>query len=209
MGVWLEHELLKPPPALTNNQIAAIRRDVAAGNKLAIVILGGGRNVMAPEYGLSVLTSTSLLRLHYAIWLAAQTGAPMLYSGGVGHESRIGVTEAETAARIAERDYGRPIKWLERESRDTRENATRSVALLKENGIAQVVVVTHGSHMRRALRAFEFESERVGIRLTLVPAPMGSAQPSERAALAWLPSRDGFARVHTVLHEYLAYLLGA
>ena len=40
------------------------------------------------------------------------------------------------------------------ESRDTRENAARTLALLKPAGIDHIVLVTHGYHMPRALRAF-------------------------------------------------------
>jgi uncharacterized SAM-binding protein YcdF (DUF218 family) len=209
VGLWLERLLLKPPPVLTQDQIGAIKRDVAAGRKTVIVILGGGRNAMSPEYGLSTLTATSMLRLHYAIWLARQTGAPMLFSGGVGHEGTVGVSEAETAARVAEHDYGRPIKWLESESRDTKENATRSVALLKQHGLSDVVLVTHGNHMKRSLRAMQLEAERASFQLNLTPAPVGIATPHDRPVLAWTPSRAGFADVHTVLHEALGFLLGA
>ena len=41
------------------------------------------------------------------------------------------------------------------------------------------------------------------------PAPMGLAQPSERAVMQWLPSNGGFQRTRIVVHELAGMLLGA
>jgi uncharacterized SAM-binding protein YcdF (DUF218 family) len=209
VGEWLERALLRPPAPVSADRIAEIKRGLAGGNKTAIVVLGGGREALAPEYGLSNLNRRSLSRLHYGVWLSRQTGAPILYSGGVGLAEGVGVSEAETAARIAERDYGRPLMWIEPESRDTRGNAARSVALLKPVGVSEIILVTHGWHMRRAVRAFESESQRADARMRIVPAPMGLAASSERAVLRWMPSSEGFDRVRMVLREAAGLLFGA
>jgi uncharacterized SAM-binding protein YcdF (DUF218 family) len=210
VGYWLEQTLVRPPPVLAPDRIAEIKRIASAGtNKVAIVVLGGGREALAPEYGLANLGAQSLQRLHYGIWLSRQTGAPILFSGGVGHADAVGVTEAEAAARIAERDYGKPLTWLESESRDTRENATRSIALLKPQGISDLVVVTHGTHMPRAVRAFEAEAQRASAPMRVWAAPMGLAPPGERPALRWMPSVEGVRRVRWSLHELGGLLLGA
>jgi uncharacterized SAM-binding protein YcdF (DUF218 family) len=210
LGYWLERSALKPPPPLAPERIEEIKRIAnTAGNKVAIVILGGGREAMAPEYGLANLNHRSLQRLHYGVWLARQTGAPILFSGGIGHADSVGVSEAEAAARIAERDYGKAISWTESESRDTRENAVRSVAMLKPAGITDLVLVTHGYHMPRAMRAFQIEAQRAASPIRVWPAPMGLAQPSERATLHWLPSSEGFDRVRVTVHELAGLLFGA
>jgi uncharacterized SAM-binding protein YcdF (DUF218 family) len=210
VGHWLEKAVLKPPPALAPDRIAEIKRITgSAGSKVAIVVLGGGREAMAPEYGLGNLNHFSLQRLHYGVWLARQTGAPLLFSGGVGHAEKVGVSEAEIAARIAENDFGKPLTWTETESRDTRENAVRSVAVLKPAGITDLVLVTHGFHMPRALRAFQLEAQRAGTPMRVWPAPMGLAPPSERAVMQWLPSNRGFQKNRVVVHELAGMLLGA
>jgi uncharacterized SAM-binding protein YcdF (DUF218 family) len=210
IGVWLERLALEPPPALSPERIGEIKRIAGtADKKVAIVVLGGGREAMAPEYGLANLKYLSLQRLHYGIWLSHQTGAPMLFSGGVGHAQSVGTSEAEIAARIAEKDYGRPLTWTETESRDTRENAVRSVALLKTGSVTDIVLVTHGFHMPRAMRAFQLEAQRAGTPMRVWPAPMGLAQPSDRSVMLWLPTNDGFQRVRFVLHELAGLLLGA
>jgi len=210
VGYWLQQVALKPPAALSPERVAEIKRIVSSPpSKVAIVVLGGGREPMAPEYGGSNLTDISLQRLHYGVWLSRQTGAPLMFSGGVGHGDSIGTSEAEAAARIAERDYGKPLTWSEGESRDTRENAARSIAMLKTAGITDLVLVTHGYHMPRAVRAFQVGAQRAEVPMRVWAAPMGLAPPSDHIALRWLPSNEGFRRVRFVLRELAGLLMGA
>ena len=54
-------------------------RDAGAG---AIVVLGGGRNRGALEYGGETLDAASLGRVRYGARLARLTGLPLLVSGG-------------------------------------------------------------------------------------------------------------------------------
>ena len=49
----------------------------------AIVVLGGGRYPVAPEYGGDTVSSSTLVRLRYAAHLHRQTGLPILVSGGM------------------------------------------------------------------------------------------------------------------------------
>jgi uncharacterized SAM-binding protein YcdF (DUF218 family) len=208
-GEWLQQRLLNTPPPMAAERIGEVKRAVAGGKKFAIVVLGGGREAMAPEYGVSNLKDLSLSRLHFGLWLSRQTGAPVMFSGGVGLAESVGISEAEAAARIAERDYGRALTWIESESRDTRENAARSIAMLKSAAVTDVIVVTHGWHMQRAMRAFEAEARRAGAAIQIVAAPMGLASTSERPVLTWMPTVEGFARVRHVLREAAGLLFGA
>jgi uncharacterized SAM-binding protein YcdF (DUF218 family) len=205
-GQALSALLLRPPPALSAARIDALRREAHAGRDVAIIVLGGGREVRAPEYGLSSLTAEALERLRFGVWLGRETGIPVGFSGGTGFGRTDGASEAQIAARIAASDFNRPLRWSEEESRDTRENAGRSVALLQPAGIRKIVLVTHGWHMRRALRAFEAASRG---RIEIVAAPMGLAPRVERPELRWLPSAPGFVLVHHVLHEALGLAMGS
>ena len=114
--------------------------------------------------------------------------------------------EAQVAARIAANEFGRPLKWIEDGSRDTRENAARSVALLRAAGIRRIVLVTHGWHMPRALRAFEAAA---GSDIRIEAAPMGLARGAETPALTWMPTTQGMALVRNVLRELLGRIAGA
>ncbi len=203
VGLGLTQWLLRPPPALSQAEIADLKR----APKTAIVVLGAGRRLLAPEYGISSLKLHTVERLRYGIWLSRETGLPLAYSGGVGHGAPAGPSEAEIAARVAEREFGRPLRWQEGESRDTRENALKTVALLLPQGIEQIVLVTDGNHMRRALG--NFERAAAGARLRLVAAPMGLPSGGRLRLRDWLPSTDGFEDTCIALHEWLGILAGA
>lgn len=203
VGKTLVNGLLKPPLALGAEQIA----DLKKAPRTAIVVLGGGRKLLAPEYGVSTLNWRSIERLRYGLWLSRETGLPVAFSGGVGLGAEPGPTEAEIAGRIAEREFGRPLRWQEAESRDTRENALRTVALLHGQGIDQIVVVTHDSHMPRSMRNFERAGAALNIRL--VAAPLGGEGSGRIRPVDWLPSRSGFDLTSVSLHEWLGLLAGA
>jgi len=203
LGHGLRLWLLPVPPALMDRQVAELKR----APKTAIVVLGGGRRLLAPEYGMSTLHERSIERLRYGLWLAKETSLPVAFIGGVGHGAPPGPAEAEIAARIAEREFGRPLRWTETESRDTRENAVRTLALLEPLGIEQIVLVTHGYHMPRAM--LNFQRASAGKRMTLVAAPMGMPAAGALRASDWLPTVDGFETTRLVLHEWLGRWMGA
>ena len=203
LTMGLTHWLLKPPPALLDVQISELKR----APRTAIVVLGGGRRLLAPEYGVSTLLERGIERLRYGMWLSRETGLPMAFSGGVANGAPAGPTEAEIAARIADKEFGRPLRWTENESRDTRENALRTVALLEPQGIDRIVLVTHAYHMPRALRNFQRAAE--GRKLTIIAAPMGMRGGSQLSTNDWLPSANGFDGTRIILHEWFGRLFGA
>ena len=225
-GLWLtactgfarviEPLLLAASPPLGAERIAALRaegRSAVGSNavnsgrsEVAILVLGGGVEPYAPEYGMSNLSSYSLESLRYGLWLGRETGWPVGFSGGIGWGNQSGAAEAEVAAGIATREYGHPLRWVEAESRDTRENAARSLPLLKTSGVRHVLLVTRGWHMQRAMALFDAAADS-GIRIEA--APMGLAAKVEIPLLSWLPTSAGFERVRLVLREWLGWKLGA
>jgi len=206
----LTRALLPPVSALQPADLARLKQaNSARTGESAIVVLSGGRETLAPEYGVSNLTPRAMARLRYGLWLSRETGIPLAYSGGVGFGVSGGAPEAEIAGRIAAQEFGRPIKWLETRSRDTRENANIMIGILRNAGVRHVVVVSHGWHMPRAMHAFE-EAVRAGPgEIALTAAPMGLALPIETPWLRWLPSNEGQERVRTVLREWIGRLSGA
>lgn len=209
LGKLMRQTVHVPPPALAPDALPALRKRSEAGGDTAIVVLGGGRRELSPEYGVSNLSLLGIERLRYGLWLARETRLPVAFSGGLGHAGRPGATEAEIAARIAEREFGRPLKWVEDRSRDTAENGLLTVELLKKAGVRRIVLVTHDFHMPRALRAFQRASDREGWPLEMVPAPVGLTPLYEWEWQDWMPSRTGHWDSQLMLHEWLGYLLGA
>ena len=209
VGEALLRALTKPPAPLGATAI----KDLARGPKTVIVVLGAGRRLLAPEYGDAEPSSYAVERLRYGAFLARQTGQPLAFSGGLAYGADPGPTEAEAARRAAARDFGLRLAWVEDRSRDTNENAIRTVAIAREQGIERIVVVTHGFHMRRSLAAFERAvGRRSGRPIELVAAPMGLPTPPEPGTFApgdWLPSVEGFTATRLALHEWIGRLAGA
>lgn len=220
LGLWLsacsgfagalQAQLLEAAPALGAARLAELKSQAATASGkpgVAIVVLGGGAEPYAPEYGGGSLSRESLERLRYGLWLGRQTGWPVAFSGGLGWAARAGEPEADVAARIALEDFQQPLRWVENTSRDTRENAARTLPLLKQAGITHIVLVTHGWHMQRARALFDGAAAASGMHIE--PAPMGLAESSQLPVLDWLPSSDGFRQTRLVLREWLGLRLGA
>lgn len=165
----------------------------------AIVVLGGGRDRPAPEYGGETVSRPTLARLRYAARLYFETGLPVLVSGG-----RVFGGERSEAALMREalREFDVAVRWAEDQSRNTAENARLSAELLAEQGADEAVLVTDAWHMARAVSAFE------GAGVGVIPAPTGFHLGSADAPLAlrWLPSADGLEMSARALHEYVGRL---
>jgi uncharacterized SAM-binding protein YcdF (DUF218 family) len=209
IAVALQNFALRPPPVLRSDAIAEWKsgtRDGKPTPSTAIVVLGGGRDRRAAEYGVSNLQAPSLERLRYGLWLGRETGLPVAYSGGVGWGQEGEAPEAEVAARIARDEFNRPLRWTDARSRDTRENAALTVPMLREAGVREIIVVTHGYHIPRAMRVF---NEQAGEDIRVIAAPIGLLVPGDRPVLDWLPSSHGFTQVRNVLRELLGLLVRA
>ncbi len=221
IGLWLlacsgfasalQSLLIEATPPLRAARLAELRtQQVAASpgeSPVAIVVLGGGAEPYAPEYDAGNLAAASLERLRYGLWLARRTGCPVAFSGGIGWAGRPGVPEAQVAQRIATEDFRQPLRWLENTSRDTRENAEHTLALLAGAGVKRIVLVTHGWHMQRARTLFEAAARSSRIRIE--PAPMGLARQTQLPVLDWLPSSAGFTHSRLVMREWLGWRLGS
>jgi uncharacterized SAM-binding protein YcdF (DUF218 family) len=207
-GEWLEQRFLQPALPLTAESLPGLRRELA-GNRAAVLVLGAGRDLYAPEYGEAMLDDASLRRLHYGLWLARRIEQPVMVSGGIRLADRGERPTAEIAERMARQDYGRPLRWIEAQSRDMRGMARNTLPVLARQQIGTIVLVTDRAQMRRARRALEDAAEIAGLTITVLPAPLGNAQSSRQHLLDWLPSAEGYVRVHTALYELGAWWTGS
>lgn len=211
-GVWLcgtegLGELLMrgigEPPLMQPAQMEGLRGRTDG----AVLVLGGGVQQFAPEYGTSSTNRLTAERLAYGVWLSRRSGWPLGFTGGVGWTTRgRQQTEASVVERVTAEHYGLGLRWAEARSRDTRQNATYTLPLLAAAGVKHVLLVTHDVHMRRALRAFDAEAAALGIRVT--PAPVGRREDALNSFSDWCPSVEGFARVRYIVYEALAWWSG-
>ncbi len=161
----------------------------------AIVVLGGGRDINAPEYGGDTLGWASLERLRYGAKLQRQTGLPLLVTGGKPDGGEL--SEGEIMRRVLEREFGVPVRWVEDRSDNTRENAYFSRELLKGSGVQTIYLVTHAWHMPRAKRVFEAAGFKV------VPAGVGFHQTKAPTALDFLPDARALEGSARYIHEII------
>lgn len=169
------------------------------GGAQAIVILGGGARDYAPEYGGVTLSTLSLERVRYGAKLARATHLPVLVSGGrVNAKAPV---EASLMRDVLTREYGVPVRWVEARSRNTRENAVDSAALLKASGISRVILVVHSFDVPRARREF------AAAGIEAIAAPTGIPSPAPTEVGDFLPSVGGLQESYWALYEMLGNAL--
>jgi uncharacterized SAM-binding protein YcdF (DUF218 family) len=161
----------------------------------AVVILAGGVRVDAPEYGTSAPSPTTLARVLYGARVARATALPVLVSG-----SRY---EAQSMDYMLRTDLGITPRWIENRSRDTRQNAQMSAAILLKDGVRSVVLVTSAAHMRRAVREFA----EAGLEPVAAPTELWTR--AERGVIAFVPSAGALSRSQRALYEALGLAVRA
>ncbi len=170
----------------------------AAADARAIIVLGGGKNYGAPEYGGDTVLGATLVRLRYAAHLHRQTRLPVLVSGGSPEGSA--VTEAQAMRQVLEREFGVPVRWAEHGSANTLDNARLSYQVLAAEKIRTVYLVTHAWHMPRAKLAFE----RAGFQV--IAAPTAFTTGYRITVLDVLPDARALRDSALFFHEVLGML---
>jgi uncharacterized SAM-binding protein YcdF (DUF218 family) len=169
------------------------------GKAGAIVVLGGGQRLGALEDpDLHAPSQETLERLAHAAQLARQLQLPLLVTGGMIAPAT--VSEAQSMADALKDQFGIPVKWLEKSSFTTHENAALSAPILKNSGVSSIVLVTSASHMLRSVRAFENQGIKVH------PAPSGYSATTPVIWRSFVPSARGASRFSAAIHEWLGML---
>jgi uncharacterized SAM-binding protein YcdF (DUF218 family) len=161
----------------------------ARGAQAIVIIGGGGQRAMAPEYGGPAAGPVLLERLGYGAWLARETNLPVLVSGN-------GI-EAEAMRATLHRNFKIEAHWVDDQAYDTFENAGDAARLLAPDHIAQIILVTQATHMRRAVREF------AAAGFAVVAAPVGMLATREVGISRYLPDPGALQRAHAALYELL------
>jgi uncharacterized SAM-binding protein YcdF (DUF218 family) len=166
---------------------------VRSSSAQVIVVLSGGLHYSSPEFGGMTVDDVTLERLRYAARLQRLTGLPLLVSGG--RPPGASVTLAGAMKDSLEQDFGITNVMIEDRSLNTHENARFSAAMLDERGLKTILLVTHASHMPRAVPAFAAEG------LAVVPAPTVFTYTSLDSPTSYIPRMSGLGESHYAIYE--------
>jgi uncharacterized SAM-binding protein YcdF (DUF218 family) len=180
----------EPYPALN-------AQTIQNANAQAIVILGGGRNYDAEEYGGDTVSEVTLERIRYGVRLHRKTNLPILVTGGAPLEDR--VPEGELMADALKQDFQVAATWKETSSRNTAENAIFSYDILAKENIQNIFLVTHAWHMSRAVRIFEEQ----GFQVTPAPTAFEGFGPSPLVFFDFLPNAKALLKSYYAIHEII------
>ena len=161
----------------------------------AIVILGAGQYVNAPEYFGDTIRGTALERVRYGAFLHNQTGLPILVTGGDPNHS--GSSEADVMRAVLETEFGVAVLWSEDASDNTRESARNSWGILQRGALEAIYLVTHSDHMPRAVSAFS----AVGFQVT--PAPTIFPRPPSIGWLDFIPRSNAMSGSANAIKEWI------
>lgn len=192
--------LVLSTPAVSGMLLAALEQDLPLSPPdgqppQAIVILGG--DILRGGSRTPILRPgpLSLERVFAGAELARRTGLPILVTGGQLHRSDppIGALMADSL----DHDFQVPVKWVERASADTWQNAHLSAPILLADGIRSVYVVTEAWHMRRAIVAFR------GTGITVTAAPTHFDRMPTPTVGDFVPSVAAWRASFFALHEWI------
>lgn len=175
-----------------------LRADAVLPKDAAIVVLGGGMQQGAIDYGGETINAVTLVRIRSAARLAARTHLPILVSGG--RFPTMKGSEAEQMAAVFEQDFRTPVRWIEKESLDTPANARLSVPILSAAGITTVILVTDAGHMRRARQLFEATG------MPVIAAPTDYYASGPVTVLSFVPNSNALRRSAWTIHEWVGLL---
>jgi len=168
----------------------------------AIVILGGGRDKKAIEYGGESVSAITLQRIRYGAYLYNKTHIPLLVTGGFIHEED--TAEGILMKNALTHEFGVPVKWTENRSRNTAENAMYSMEMLAQENIETIILITSAWHMFRAANIFEEKGFNV------IPAPTafkGSVSASRKVSFFdFVPSATALKNSYFALHEMVGFV---
>ena len=170
--------------------------DASRGNQgaQAIVVLSAGADVVAAEYGAPVIGPLTMQRLRYAAILQRRLQLPMLVSGGAPR--RDAPTLASMMQWSAKNELGVACRWSEGRSADTGENAQFSAEMLKQDGIAKVLLVTSAWHMPRAIGCFRTQG------IEVIAAPTGFRGEIFASWTSFVPHWNGLRDTCLAMHEW-------
>ena len=165
-----------------------------------IVVLGGAvQPVLPPRVDIDMHEAVDRVRKAAQLFHAGRGGV-IIASGGNLPWSPFAESEAESIKTLL-LEWGVPASAivLETESRNTRENALNSIALLEELGCETPLLVTSAAHMKRSVAVFE----RLGVTVFPVSADVRVVKSSNLNVLDFLPDAEALNQTSDAMREWM------
>jgi uncharacterized SAM-binding protein YcdF (DUF218 family) len=163
-----------------------------------IVILAGGNNRGAPEWGGETVKTYTLQRLRYGARLARETGLPVYVTGGRPEGGRF--AEATLMRNVLVDEYRLPVLGVDTTAMTTGENAMAAARDLRPQGLTRVALVTDAVHMPRSRQVFE----AAGLEVIACPTAYAGQRPFRLAQL--VPGAAALQQSQAALREWASGL---
>lgn len=171
----------------------------------AIVLLGGALGGARPPERPTFDLGGGADRVWYAAALFHAGKASFVLVSGGNQPSEDGIQVEAEAMRSMLLTLGVPDSAIRLEglSRNTAENAGRSLGLIQAVGAKRVLLVTSAMHMPRALRTFQAALNGSGVTVLPATTDVESVPGAMHPVGRWLPNASSLEQSTRALKEYL------
>ena len=169
-----------------------------------IVLLGGSvQPVMPPRVDIDLLDSADRVYKAAGLYHAGK-GKIIIISGGNQPWMPDAKSEAEETRSLL-MDFGVPPLAIELDetSRNTRENAINTLALLDAGTCKKPLLVTSASHMPRAVATFT----KVGVDVFPVSTDIRVVKSAQLTVFAFIPSARALAMTSNAVREWVGQMV--
>ena len=187
----LMRELEKDYPAVMMSEVPRSK---------CIVMLGGAvEPVRPPRVDIDLLAGADRVRKAAQLYYAGLAQV-VIVSGGNQPWSPFEDSEAESVSTLL-LEYGLPPEaiYLEKDSRNTRENAFYSIELIEKLDCGAPLLVTSAAHMKRAVGAFE----RLRVEVFPVSTDVRVVERPRLTVFDFLPDAEALLMTNDAMREWL------
>ena len=181
------------------------------GEHDVILVLGGGlRLPLPPTKRAQIGSGSDRYWLCAKLYNAGLAKKIFIAAGNVYQQERVNSEAYYAAQLLSEWRVDESAIVIENSSRNTRQNFSNTVKLLLKEEVKNVMLVTSGYHMPRALyelnqvliNELEQTDNQAGLGITPVSADTLIRNSRVPLVLEWLPSAHALALTTLALHEY-------
>jgi len=165
-----------------------------------IVVLGGAvEPVLPPRVDVDLLEAADRVFKAASLYHAGK-GNRVIVAGGLHPWSPFEQSEAEAIQSLLV-DWGVPAQaiLLDKDSRNTRENAINAKVLLEQSDCGKPLLVTSAAHMKRSVAAFA----SLGVDVFPVSVDVRVVQVTKYTFMDYLPNAEALKNTNDAMHEWM------